>query len=470
MHVIELFIRALDQFPDKPVLIGEFGTITYSQLYRMMIRNMANFSQNSIQANDRVVIYALNGPEFLAAYFALSYIGAIPVTIGPKSTIAEIQKMCASIDTYKIVVDQTGYHVLRKHLSGYSVTLITADIGTKSWGKVKPPSSAEYGQIRFTSGTTGQVKPVLLSQKNLTWRLEHPGTHCLSEDVFVCCIPFTYRIIKVLLAIGMGATIISMKTFAIKTLLAYLERYQITWLWGTPGIYQILIEGIDRIQVFRGLRGASSLGSYLSPRTQELFQNKFGCNIYQNYGLAEAMDSTEMPADQIPILGSAGKIRHGVEIDFCNIQDEQGEIFLRGPNVMMGYLYGEQISDSGIENGWLRTGDLGYIDKNGYLYITGRNKVIINVDGLKVTPYEIESVLYQLPGVSYAEVIGKTDALRGEIPVAYIKLDKHATLSKTDVKRHCMERLSLYKVPRQIEFIENITLKDNGKFNQRSYL
>ncbi|MGI6093571.1 MAG: long-chain fatty acid--CoA ligase [Veillonellaceae bacterium] len=467
MHVTDLFIRSLDRSPNKTALIWESGSLTYYQLYRIILSNIKIFSQNSIQANDRVVIHASNGPEFLAAYFALSFIGAIPVTIGPKSTICELKKMCDTVKAYKIAAESSVYAKLKKHLPNCSIALITTEPDRRGPGRFKQLGSTEYGQIRFTSGTTGKVKAVLLSQTNLTWRLEQPGTHCLSDDVFICCIPFTYRIIKVLLAIGMGATIISMKSFTIKTLASYLEKYPATWIWGTPGIYNVLTDGLAK-EALKSIRGVSSLGSYLPPKIQELFQNKFGCNIYQNYGLAEAMDSTEMSANEVPLFGSVGKLRAGVEVKFLNIDNDQGEILLRGPNVMLGYINGAQLTSEGIEDGWLRTGDLGYMDKAGYLYITGRKKQIINVDGLKVVPQEIEEVLYQLSGVNFVKVIGKQDSLRGEIPAAYIKLDSSARLSKAEVKRHCLERLSPHKVPRQIEFVEAIALRENGKFDQRS--
>lgn len=465
MQISEMFVDSCSRFPEKTVLVWEDGEITYHQLYQMTVFNALRFKKAGIRPGDHVLLYAANGPEFLAGYFALQFIGALPAPTNPSWKLAEIEKACSAINCPHIVTTAAGFEELSDKLSGVKVIPILFGEQNGERLELYPKQLDDPTQIRFTSGTTGDFKGVLLSQRNILWRCLSPGTHYTKGDVFLCPIAFPFRIVKVMTAISLGACIVSMKAFSIKSIAAILRSRKITWIWASPAVYSTMTDVLER-DAIRSVRGVSSLGAYLPVNIQERFQDHFGVNIYQQYGLSEGMEAVENPVGPVPRMGSPGRPCEGVRLFIDSSGGDEGEIVFAGPNVMIGYISrgpdGMLCVDT-LKDGLLRTGDIGRLDEEGYLYVTGRQKRLINVDGLKVSPYEIEDTIYKFPGVGMVKVLGVPDHIRGEVPIAYIVMKNRSEVDRAMLRKHCMERLSNYKVPKDLHFVDEIPIYSNGK-------
>lgn len=473
MQISDILLSSLTKYGNKTVLTWEDGTITYRQLFRIALRNAGRLKKMGVSPGDRVILCAHNGPHFLAGYFALQFLGAVPAPVNPAWKVREINAACRIIGSKWIMAGPQKYLEIAGKLSG--ARLVPLEIEEESQYASFPiqhRGNCEPGQIRFTSGTNDEAKAVLLSQQNLLWRVENMGTHCLETDIFLCPVAFSFRIMKILLAIAAGASIVSMKQFSIKSLERLVLQHNISWLWSTPAICRVLTDLRDDQNLFKKLRGVSSAGSFLPPVIQQDFQNKYNIFIYQHYGLSEGMDAAETPVGTVPKLGSVGKACAGIQLQIDRADQAQnfqyGEIAFRGPNVMLGYIKNNQVEPFN-DDGWLKTGDLGYLDQENHLFVVGRKKELINVDGLKVSPAEVENVIYELPGVSLVKVFSLDDPLRGEVPAAYVVMKDNCSVEQAQIEKYCRQRLANFKVPRQIYFTKKIPITAGGKFFGRAH-
>jgi long-chain acyl-CoA synthetase len=473
--IADILRNAAERFGDRLCVSCEGETLTYGQLGQVAHAYAAYFQQAGLHAGECAILVAQNGPQFLAAYFGLHLAGIIPAPVGPSWKAAEIHTAATLVGTHTVVVDEHSQSLAQTNTPDLNFLVLPRNTHGMNHSAVAQASENELAHVRFTSGTTATPKAVALSHQNLTWRLDNEGSHCGSDDRFLCCVAFPYRIMKLLMALHVGAEIHAIRSFRLQSLCDALQTAAPTWLWVTPAVCGILEQKIDRPAIFASVRGMASAGAYLPIAVQERFQNKFNINIYQHYGLSEAMDVTEMPAGLTPVLGSVGRACQGITVTTAaaTAADTDAEIVVQGPNVMMGYIDTDtdgrrQITPVPCRQ--LHTGDLGYLDANGFLFLTGREKAFINVDGRKVAPQEIEAVICSCPGVCTAAVAAEPDELRGEVPVAWVVTNADNHWQQACLQRYCLERLANYKVPRKFYFVDQLPHLDSGKFKAMAKL
>jgi len=296
------------------------------------------------------------------------------------------------------------------------------------------------------------------------------------EDVFMCVLPmfhvFAYTA-AIILPLFLGATVVIIETFHPKTVMGSLIENNVTVFLGVPAMYMMFIEAAKNNVFFPKLRIAISGGAPLPVDVYHKASEIAHLPIIEGYGLTEASPSSAFnPPSGVHKPGSIGPAIAEVEAMIAGENDvelpigEVGELLLRGPNVMQGYYKRPEDTAEALRGGWLHTGDLAKMDEDRYIYIVDRKKDMIIVAGLNVYPREVEEALFNHPKVRDAAVVGEQDALRGESVVAYVVLKEGETAHHKEILRWLRERLATYKIPRRLEFVDELPRNSSGKIQK----
>ncbi len=332
--------------------------------------------------------------------------------------------------------------------------------------------------ILYTSGTTGKPKGAVLTHKNLLSNAD-AGVKMFKvtrKDRFLLFLPMFHAfsfMVCMLLPITVGARVIilkSVKPFSRVIKAVVLGRA--TFFIAIPPVYNLLsMKRFPRL-IFRllPLRICVSGAAPLPSDTLERWDKNYPVPLLEGYGLTEASPIVSCnPLDGVRKPGSVGVPLPGIEVriiseDGAGLPPGQvGEITVRGPNVMRGYLNAPQETADVLKDGWLLTGDLGYLDKDGYIFIVDRKKDLIISHGMNIYPREVEEALYAHPAVRQAAVVGVKDAGRGEVPKAFVSVHEGHTVTEKELKAFLKKRLASFKLPRQVELMENLPTNPTGK-------
>lgn len=351
----------------------------------------------------------------------------------------------------------------------------------------RPSQPPAPGRVAFsTSGTTGEPKGVLLDASRIAWTADQiRRSHQLTaHDRGLTVLPFSHvnaPVVSLCASLMAGNTIVVARHFSRSHFWEWIERYQITWASIVPTIVALLLDTDKPAFLPGALRFVRTASAPLPAARLRAFEAKFGVPVIETYGLTEA--ASTIFANPVPPgrhkPGSVG-LPVGVDLRICqpraNAQDtalhdvpqgEIGEVCVRGPGIIQEYRGG---ADRGsFADGWFRTGDLGYRDVEGYLYLTGRLREMINRGGEKIAPREVEEVLMTHPAVGDAVVVGRPDSRYGEVPVAYVVADGEGTEEDLigSLHHYAAERLSAYKVPVDVKVVEALPRNANGKINRQ---
>jgi long-chain acyl-CoA synthetase len=332
----------------------------------------------------------------------------------------------------------------------------------------------ELAVIIYTSGTTGRPKGAMLSHANLLHNVESCRIvlQTVEADRFAVLLPLfhSYMLtVGMLLPLMVGGSIVLIKSLhPPRAALQEIFQRSTTVLPAIPQFYRSMVNA--PIQPPIPLRYCICGAAPLPAQVLKEFEEKFHIPLIEGYGLSEASPVvTKNPLDGRRKAGSIGLPIPHVEV---SIQDdngrelgpnETGEVCVRGGNVMLGYWNQPQETAKTMRSGWLLTGDIGYRDAEGYYYITDRKKDMLLVNGINVYPREIEEILYQIPGVKEAAVIGRPDPRKGEQPVAFVAVIDGSVLEEKAIQRFIKERLADYKVPRKVVLMPALPRNATGK-------
>jgi long-chain acyl-CoA synthetase len=334
--------------------------------------------------------------------------------------------------------------------------------------------------LLYTSGTSGRPKGVMLTAGNLAANVRQccDWVGFTRVDGLLGVLPQFHSFgltVLTLLPLVVGCKVVYTARFVPRKILQLLREHRPTALVAIPSMYNVLLttRGAEA-EDFRSLRFIVSGGEPLPRAVAEGFQQRFGRVINEGYGLTETAPVTNWcrPSEHRP--GSVGKALPGVDIRIVDPQGhivgpgQDGEIRIRGPNVMPGYYkLPEQTREAFDEQGYFRTGDMGRLDEDGHLYITGRIKEMLIIGGENVFPREIEEVLNAHPAVADSAVIGARDASRGEVPVAFVELTEGMAADELQLRSWCRERLAGFKVPREVRIVQKLPRNATGKIMRR---
>ena len=465
---------------DPAVTDGVSGeTVSYGELSGLVGEVGGRLVGRGIQAGDTVALMSPNQPWWAVAFYAVLAAGAVLTPVNPALTEREVIAQLRNSRARLLIADVTVIAKAGAVAAACGIDVVA--IGDLNRGRRRPlpvvdPSSTAV--VAYSSGTTGVAKGVLLTHRNLVSNLaQHEAVyHVAHDDVVLAALPL-FHIYGMTIIMGYalrhGATIVTLPRFSLERYVATVAQKRVTWLHLAPPMVLALsgpgAEDADLSSVRRAVSGAAPLDAALAARGHA----RLGCVIGQGYGMTEASPGVTFVPDDDPQScppGSVGVLIPGTEARLVDPAtgrdaDEEGELWVRGPQVMAGYLDNpEATAASLVDGGWLRTGDLVRVD-GGMWTVTDRLKELIKYKGYQVAPAELESVLLEHPAIADAAVIGVPDTEAGEIPKAFVVAG--GVLSAEEVMAWVAGRVAPYKKVRAVELVDAIPKSPSGKILRR---
>ncbi len=395
----------------------------------------------------------------------------------------ELQYVVDDCETDTVVTVQPLLDYLDRPPRGVNL-LRFEDLNFKGVPELRWPaltSSAELAALMYTSGTSGKPKGVMLSHGNLRANLRQvrQWVNFTREETFLGVLPQFHSFgltVLTLVPLTIGARVIYTARFAPKRIVDLLREHRPRVFIAIPSMYNALLASKSaEAEDFASLRYAVSGSEALPDTVFERFEARFGIRIAEGYGLTETSPATHWCKPEHFRRKTVGRPLPRVQHRIADLEtgevlgpNQEGEIQLAGPNVMQGYYKLEdETRRTFTKDGWFRTGDIGRIDADDYLYITGRLKEMLIIGGENVFPREIEEVLNQHSAVSASAVIGVSDPSRGEVPLAFVELKEGAQVEEQELRAWCRDRLANYKVPREVRIIDALPRNPTGKVMRR---
>ncbi|MBE2905987.1 long-chain-fatty-acid--CoA ligase [Anoxybacillus flavithermus] len=519
--------EAAERFPQKTAIHFLGKELTYKEIYEQAIKLASYLQQLGLQKGDRVSIMLPNCPQAVISYYAVLFAGGIVVQTNPLYTERELEYqlndsgakviialdllypritkvkahtkiehvIITSIKDYLPFPKNVLYPFVQKKQTGMIVRvkhegdchLFTKALSLAS-GKVKETDVdpiEDIALLQYTGGTTGFPKVAMLTHYNLT-----ANTFMCAKWMYKCergnesilgVLPFfhVYGMTAVMnLSIMEGYKMILLPKFDVETTLKTIEKQRPTLFPGAPTIYIALLNHPNLKKYdLSSIKICISGSAPLPVEVQEQFETVTGGKVVEGYGLTEASPVTHSNFiwDGKRIKGSIGVPWPDTEAMIVSLEtgekanvNEIGEIVVRGPQVMKGYWNRPEETAATLRDGWLYTGDLGYMNEEGYFFVVDRKKDMIIASGYNVYPREVEEVLYEHPKVQEAVVIGVPDAYRGETVKAFIVLKEGEQCTEEELDQFMRSKLAAYKVPRIYEFRKELPKTAVGKILRRA--
>jgi fatty-acyl-CoA synthase len=478
--------------PASRALTFEGVTRTYGQLMDRVDRLAAALGAGGVCTGDRVGFLGLNQPAFLEALFATARLGAIFVPLNFRLTGPELAFIAGDAGLHTILVDRDHHAVV----DGIREVIpprvyIGVDHSGSGWqgydelmasqqpvGAVAPVEPESVALIMYTSGTTGRPKGAMLTHANLWWNNAN-NFHMLDvleSDVTLVCAPLFHiggLNVTTLTAWQKGAEIILFRAFDPGACLEAIPRYGVTTMFGVPAMFLFMSQHPAFASTdLTSLRTLICGGAPVPEPLIKLYNGR-GIPIQQGYGLTETSPTVSFlgAADALAKVGSAGKPPLFTDIRIVDGNNlvltephAKGEICVRGPNIMKGYWNRPDATAQAIDaEGWFHTGDAGFFDADGFLFIADRVKDMIITGGENVYPAEVESVLYEHPAVTEVAVIGMPDERWGEAVAAVVALKPEETLTLENLREFGGRSLARYKLPSRLFFVDALPRNPAGK-------
>jgi len=446
--LINHFVNTCRQYPNKTTLIdaNTRESLTYGQLFSAVQKLSAHIS--AATHSPHIGLLLPNSKEFVITALAILYSG---------KTIVPIHYFLSQPEIAAIIKD-AGIEIL-----------ITPDyLKTVDWNITALPEPKEISNhlaaILYTSGTCGEPKGVMLTEQNLLSNIIAMRDAIKLENYTVLSIlPFSHGFgftCGLLSPMLLGYTMVALARFNPMQVLETIDKYNGTVFLTVPSIYRALLRVPGDNQSIRKILLPISGGEALPRDVAEEFIKKFNLNILEGYGLTETSPVVTINTREDFKSGTVGKPLKDVTVKTAT----DGEIWVKGPNVMAGYYQKPLLTNQIITaDGWFQTGDLGRLDADGFLSITGRKKELIISGGENILPSEIENILIGHPFITECAVIGVPDKARGEVPKAFVVSKPGITVTTEEIKEFCRGRLANIKIPSHIEFRAELPHGPTGK-------
>jgi long-chain acyl-CoA synthetase len=468
MRIENILIESAEKWSGKTAVIRNGENVTFGELKKGADKTASCLKAAGIQDGDMVGVILPNGPEFISAYFGILIAGGVVLPLNPMLKPAELAGIIRVSGADKIITSEQ-YRDKNNGIfeSGSKVRCLTVEefaVSEMNNYEIKNNDGVPAVCI-FTSGTTGKPKGVLLSHENLYENMISSSQviRINEDDIAVGAIPFFHAfgaMATILMTMNAGATVVCDDIFKPHRIIRCIRDNNATVLCAVPFIYTLMVgfKGQSDIDL-SSLRLCISGGAPLSVTTFKEFDRIYGIQISEGIGMTEASPVCGMtPGDGLHKAGSAGPAIPGVDVKVIDSAGSSleagvsGEICFRGKNIMIGYLNNPEATSRVIIDGWLHTGDIGYVDEDGYIFIKGRSKEVIIVRGSNVYPHEVEEVIRRVPGIADVVVVRHPDKLSGEIPAAVIIPMPGHEIDPCSIQKACRKNLAGYKIPRRIEF------------------
>lgn len=509
MNTAEFLALSSTMVPERTAIADARGTTTYAELSRRVNGLARAFAAMGISRGTTVGTAAANSAEVVEAFYAAASLGAAFVPLNPRATPDELRYMINAADITTLLIDDVArerYESIEHELPGVSRVLSIGEpeAGRSALDQIRVASNEpvevagdvddEPALLLFTSGTTSRPKLVSLTHRSLTGLVvntQSPADPTRPQEVLLVSVGFHHvaGANPIVSAIFSGRALVVLPRFDASSWLQAVERFRVTHAFVVPTMLKRIVEaddlsGSDLSSLELVTYGAAPATFEVVRQAAEVFgPHAHDVGLMNVYGQTEAtgaiaflgpddhrLDGTP-EEDQLKLrrLRSVGRPMPDIELRICSDdgrplpRGETGEIRIRGDRVMAGYHKSEEASKDAIVDGWLRTGDVGFLDDDGYLFITGRLRDLIIRGGENIAPAEVEEALRDHPGVADAAVVGVPDAEWGEIVKAFVVRAANSGVTEADLNEHLRHRIAPFKLPSIYAWCELLPRNEAGK-------
>jgi long-chain acyl-CoA synthetase len=494
MNIADALDRNRIFFPDRDAIVYEGESRSYARLWEETNRMAGALASLGIRKGDKVCLFLTNCPEFIIAYYACQKLGALCVSVSSMSKADEVSYMANDCEASVFITEKAllGDVPGRSEIPGVR-TLVTLDSseGDRTWPELLASGNPEFPTLRterddgaaiiYTSGTTGKPKGVVLTHGNVVSNTNAAKYLCdmQGDDRAICFLPIYHSFAQNFIAnssVQAACTLVLHKKFEPESILRSLKENRVTRWYSVPPIYIMLLNHPETAavdQAMERVRYCFSAASSLPGEVARRWKERFGLDVNEGYGLTETTPFATYNHEFRHKEGSVGTAIMNVEILIADPQGKEvprgdlGEIWIKGPNVMREYYGKPQDTLEAIVGGFLRSGDIGYMDEEGYVFIVDRLKDMINSAGLKIWPREVEEIIYTHPNVRECAVIGVPHDVFGETVKAVIALKEPGRTPQDEITTLCKKKLADYKCPRVVEFVPELPKNPTGKILKR---
>ncbi|MDH4063139.1 MAG: acyl--CoA ligase [Acidobacteriota bacterium] len=488
LTIVDLLDESASRFPGRVALRDAHTADSFADLATRANAIAGLLAARGVRQGDRVVVLAPTGLAYAAAYYGAMRSGAIAVPLSPAARATEVNASLAHCAARAVLLDPEypESRAVRDEATSNRCEIIDTDewaSATASTSARAPtrPGPDDPACILYTSGTTGHPKGVVLSHRGLATNTRAiiralslgPTDSCLTG------LPFNYSfgssILHTHVAVGATLHLAPSIVFPSRVLDALCDRRP-TGFYGVPSTYAMLLSRTDpRTVDTSSLRYVAHAGAAMTPTLQRRVRAAFPtADLIVMYGQTEASARlTVLPPMRLDEkVGSVGPAVDGVELSVRReggepvAAGETGDIWVRGESVMLGYWRDPGATSAVIRHGWLKTGDVGYLDSEGFLFIVGRRADIIKSGAHRIHPLEIERVLLETAPVAEACVVGQDDELMGQLVIAFVVPKGGERIDPETLRQHCRRRLSSVKVPAEIRVVDRLPKTASGKIRR----
>ena len=483
---LNTFLRtAASRFGDKTAVASGDVRVSYADLDRESDRLASALTRRGVSRGDRVAFLLGNSPEFLIAFFGVVKTGAIAVTLDPKYKMTELEVLFDDCRPSALLTESPALEYVAPELPRFPFIRQVFDLTNPPTGRfstfrelmaggtpspmASEPAPGDTAMIAYTSGASLNPRGIMLTHESIALEAEISGEGFAETErdiVPLFALPLHHAAgltIVVLTCFNRGGTIIMLPGTSIATLLQAIEKERATLLIAVPFIFAMLVRHAEEEGIkhdLGSLRLCAGGGSALFVEVGQRFKELFDRHIVQFWGLTEVTAHITCQAvDGSGVPGSIGKPLRGCEVKVVDDAGrvlgpcQEGELVCRGP-MMKGYWNKPAATAEVLKEGWLCTGDIGRIDSDGNNFVTGRKKDLIIPKGQNIAPGDMETVLVQHPKIVEAAAIGLPDKMRGEVVAVIVRPRSGESVSESEVKRLCLERLANYKAPKEVYFVD----------------
>jgi long-chain acyl-CoA synthetase len=482
-----LLAAVADATPGRIAIVDGARRIAYGELWQQIGALAADLLSRGLQPGERVALLLPNRIEAAVAVYGTWLAGGVAVPLNVQARTRDYVPWLRHCEARFVLHERQhvdAQQALVEFPAAQAIVLDDAQPIPVSDASLPGPQSAFAGDdaapalILYTSGTTGAPKGVALSHANLLANARSVVGYLglQADDSVLSVLPFYYAYGASVLHTHLmrGARVVLAPNLLFpQQIVDAMAQEQVTGFSGVPSTFALLLDRVPLAQhPLPALRYLTQAGGAMSPAlTQRLRAALPAPQLYVMYGQTEATSRLTWlpPAKLQEKLGSAGIPVDGVELQIRHEDGsiapvtEEGDVWVRGPNVMLGYWNDPETTASVLRDGWLRTGDLGRVDDEGYLFLAGRRSDMIKTGAHRVHPNDVEEAIAELDGVQEVAVAGIDDAVLGQVVKAFVVRSAGAALDDNRIKAHCRARLAPYKIPKFIEFVDALPRTASGK-------
>jgi len=490
MNVADEFTYAALYHPDKKAIIFGATSYTYAEMHRIIERVAGYLLSLGISKGDRVSLYMPNRPEWIMFYYAIARTGAIAVCVrgaykkdemtgvvtdSLSSVLVTSEELRSQLPASE-AIPSVQKIIIVEHDDVFQSILMGKDVHPIQTGIKTTGDDAT--SILYTGGTTGIPKGAMSTHRNLLYSAQNVAYHerMVPDDVGLCFLPLNHVFAQCHVMhtyFSNCGTLILFPGFDMDKVVSAVIEHRVTRFYAVPTIFIRFLNNPESRKQLKSLNYVFSGGTSMPAEIVRQWVDAFGIPIHEAYGMTETASIVTFNHLFRHKIGSIGMPAGIIELKVVDANDnemkqgEQGEIIIRGPNIMKGYFGQPEETATALRNGWLHSGDVGVFDPEGYLYIVDRIKDIIITGGENVYPKEVEDLLHQHKAVNECGVVGLPHPEYGEAVTAFVTLKPDMTAEESDLISFCKERMARYKVPKTIRFVKDLPKTPQGKILRR---